>query len=55
MVADAGMWLPWGSHYAGIQDNSLEWMYKVFLALFYGTNRFFNKRYFFFLQFVFVI
>lgn len=28
MIADAGMWLPWGSHYAGIQGNSLEWMYK---------------------------
>lgn len=30
MIADASMWLPWGSHYAGIQGNSLEWMYKFF-------------------------
>lgn len=35
MIADAGMWLPWGSHYAGIQGNSSGWMCKVFLALFH--------------------
>lgn len=30
MISDAGMWLPWDSHYAGIQGNSLGWIYKVF-------------------------
>lgn len=38
MISDAGMWLPWDSHYAGIQGNSLGWIYKVFWALFHGFN-----------------